>query len=316
MSAPSAPSGPAHLAVSVESWSPGWGSSLQGGDELVPTHGEVDVGCEVPAGRWEPRGAAGTPAERVVFVDGVRRVDAQLWVTDERGTRPGLAVSLAAGLVTCDGRAVVGPTRTRRGIVGQAPMPRLDVRGAVYDRMHVGGGDPETLLAGAQDRLGTLERTVAADAPDGDLLVVDGPLPGDHGLAHAVGYVKSHHMAYLPDEQAAVIGRLPPGRRSPLFVIQTSRSRYSWYLRLPGGRGHPWAGVVRCEASADLGVGEAAALADRVTASLPRFASQPHKDPRAPQNLYPIAGLERRLKRLLGDARLLERGLRSAVRAR
>ena len=50
----------------------------------------------------------------------------------------------------------------------------------------------------------------------------------------------------------------------------------------------------------------------RVTATLPRFASQEHKDPRAPQNLYPIAGLERALRRRLGDARLLYRSLREA----
>jgi hypothetical protein len=47
--------------------------------------------------------------------------------------------------------------------------------------------------------------------------------------------------------------------------------------------------------------------------TLPRFASEAHKDARAPQNLYPIAGLERHLKRLLGDPMLLERALRTAA---
>jgi hypothetical protein len=50
-----------------------------------------------------------------------------------------------------------------------------------------------------------------------------------------------------------------------------------------------------------------------VAATLPRFASQPHNDPRAPQNLHPIAGLERELKRRLGDPLLLERALRQAA---
>ena len=45
------------------------------------------------------------------------------------------------------------------------------------------------------------------------------------------------------------------------------------------------------------------------------FASEPHKDARAPQNLYPIAGLEQRLRHLLGDARLMERALRAASAA-
>ena len=50
--------------------------------------------------------------------------------------------------------------------------------------------------------------------------------------------------------------------------------------------------------------------------TLPRFASEPHKDGRAPQNLYPIAGLEGELRRRLGDPHLLERGLRSASAGR
>jgi hypothetical protein len=53
--------------------------------------------------------------------------------------------------------------------------------------------------------------------------------------------------------------------------------------------------------------------ADRTAALLPRFASRPHKDPRAPQNLYPIAGLERELRRRLGDAGVLYRALRAAA---
>jgi hypothetical protein len=50
-----------------------------------------------------------------------------------------------------------------------------------------------------------------------------------------------------------------------------------------------------------------------VSATLPRFASRPHREPRAPQNLYPIAGLEHRLRHLLGDSVLLERSLRLAA---
>ena len=57
------------------------------------------------------------------------------------------------------------------------------------------------------------------------------------------------------------------------------------------------------------------ALADLSQAMLPRFASAEYKDARAPQNLYPIAGLERELRRRLGDPRLLYRALRVAAAA-
>jgi len=68
------------------------------------------------------------------------------------------------------------------------------------------------------------------------------------------------------------------------------------------------------ECAAELPVGEAVALADLSAVTLPRFASAPYKDPRAPQNLVPIAGLERRLRALLGDGRLLHRTLVLASR--
>jgi hypothetical protein len=73
--------------------------------------------------------------------------------------------------------------------------------------------------------------------------------------------------------------------------------------------------VVRVEASADRTVVEASRLADLSAATLPRFASVPHKDPRAPQNLFPIGGLERELRRRLGDPAFVQRALRSAAAA-
>ena len=53
-------------------------------------------------------------------------------------------------------------------------------------------------------------------------------------------------------------------------------------------------------------------LAEISQLCLGRFASTEYKDGRAPQNLYPIAGLERELRRRLGDQQLLYRSLRGA----
>jgi hypothetical protein len=75
----------------------------------------------------------------------------------------------------------------------------------------------------------------------------------------------------------------------------------------------PWSGVVRLECSADLPCAEVIRLADVTTRLLPPWASSPHKDPRAPQNLVPIGGLERELRHRLGDTQLLYRSLRAAA---
>jgi hypothetical protein len=148
---------------------------------------------------------------------------------------------------------------------------------------------------------------------DDCLLIVDGPLK-DRLVDHAVGYVKTHHVAYLPPLVQEVVPALAAGERTPVFLIGDRFRRWSWYLRLPGDHGHGWAGVVRCEVGPDRSVADAAALADSCTVLLPRFASEAHKDERAPQNLYPIAGLERELRRRLGDPALLYRSLRAAAR--
>ena len=122
--------------------------------------------------------------------------------------------------------------------------------------------------------------------------------------------IKTHATAYLPPELHRLVGTLPePVARTPLFTIGGRGSRHSWYLRLPGGRDAPWSGVVRCECSAELSPRRCDRARRTVGATVPRYASEPHKDPRAPQNLYPVGGLERELRRRLGDPDLLYRAL-------
>jgi hypothetical protein len=67
------------------------------------------------------------------------------------------------------------------------------------------------------------------------------------------------------------------------------------------------------ECAADLPRSEVIRLADLSQACLGRFASAPDKDSRAPQNLYPIGGLEHELRHRLGDQRLLYRALSQAA---
>jgi len=280
----------------------------------------------MPAGRWRP--VDPDPAPRlpaaVLFLDGVRRVDARVWVHGN-GTEPapGIAASFAAGLVCCDGAARVVDVRLERGLFTTArdaagistPQARYPARIARASSL----GGPDQLSLALQQRLAEAELQLAqvfrARGPGADdLLVVDGPLRGRTHLDAAVGYIKTHHASYLPAAQAAVVGSLAAGQRTPVFTMGTSWQRNSWYLRLPGSPDVAWSGVVRIECSADLPPAEATALADLTARLLPPLASQPHKDPRAPQNLVPIGGLERELRRRLGDRQLLYRGLRAAAR--
>jgi hypothetical protein len=185
-----------------------------------------------------------------------------------------------------------------------------------------------TLSEALQRRLGDVEVRIAVAAraaiaghgvPEGgDLLVIDGPLRGRQHLPRALGYIKSHRTTYLPPDLNALVGTLAAGQRTPVFLAGTNWDRHTWYLRLPGAAGPaaaPWAGIVRIECSADLPASEVIGLAGLSQVCLGRFASAEYKDTRAPQNLYPIAGLERELRRRLGDQRLLYRALRLTAQA-
>ncbi|MFW6205345.1 MAG: hypothetical protein ACOC96_10250, partial [Actinomycetota bacterium] len=52
---------------------------------------------------------------------------------------------------------------------------------------------------------------------------------------------------------------------------------------------------------------------DAASSWLPRYASAPHRDKRAPVNLTPIGGLEGTLRRRLADSRLALRAVRDAI---
>jgi hypothetical protein len=314
----------------VDPWDPSYAAAADadGDGPGQPSSATLDPDVEVPAAEWAPVPYPADLAapDTVLLVDGVRRIDARVWTAEPDGSSyPGLAASYAAGVVRCHlrrGVAVLGPPMVERGLFTGSPSATEVGAGQVRYPVHrISRPDLPSLQQAVQGPLAALEVRAAAAARDelpdrADLLVVDGPLRGRAHLPRAIGYVKTHHRQYLPPELTAVVTGLPPGRRSPLFRLGTSWHRYSWYLRMPGGSGAPWSGLVRVECSGELAVPAAVALADLSVVTLPRFAATAYKDPRAPQNLVPIAGLEQRLRARLGDAALLHRSLTRAAARR
>ncbi len=314
---------------SVDSWDPGYGSSMEA-EELARSGAEVELEVEVPTEEWAPIDPSPvSPPDAVLFVDGVRRIDARVWIDDPAGTNSasiGLCASYAAGVVCCcDGRAHVVGTDVRRGVFTvAAEAADIPTSAGVYEAFSTTAKDDKPLAVVLssllQERLAETELKTAVDAREAiaghvgsDLLVVDGPLSGRTHLPRAVGFIKSHQTTYLPGELNAMVGRLAPHQRTPVFLMGTTWVRHSWYLRLPSVGGPPWSGVVRVEAAPHLERAEVAALANLTQSVLGRFASVEYKDSRAPQNLYPIAGLERDLRHRLGDQQFVYRALRVAA---
>lgn len=330
------------MRFSVDAWDPSYGVSLDLDEQLSQTEVRVDASVEVKTSGWrpiDPDPRCELPST-LLFVDGVRRVEARVWVEDETpGADPvgavsaGWCASYAAGVVCCCGPQahILPEPEVRRGLFTVVPKASdIATRAGIY-RAFVTQVKPDKPLAlvlnqAVQQHMSDTEGRVAVEArsrlarhpghaglAERDLLVVDGALRNSRYLPRALGYIKSHHIRYLKPEQNALVEALSPGQRTPVFRMLDSWAQHSWYLRLPGPATSPWAGIARIECAADLTLAQVQRLAAQSQACLGRFASEAYKDSRAPQNLYPIAGLERELRRRMGDSRLLYRALRMAA---
>src|SRR5437870_3005094 len=114
------------MRFAVETWAPEYGSPVGTEEQLAASQADVAVDVEVPADRWAPRDPAPTTrvAPCIAFTDGVRRVEAQVWLasaTDGEPARPGLCASYAAGAVRCNGRAELVASVVRRGLFTAMP---------------------------------------------------------------------------------------------------------------------------------------------------------------------------------------------------
>ena len=307
------------MKLRIDPWDPSYGASVEIETELEEVVG-LDLDVEVP-GPWQPISAL-EPEEGIccAFIDGVRRIDARLFAEDDDGEAPGLAGSWAVGAawslipprikdVRVGREVVLGGGLAYRGLEVRIGNHRLQ-----FSPRSVAGIGPLDPLRGLQNAMREAEADLAQGMLEGggaDLVVCDGPLsyvaPGP-----VVGMIKRQSRSYLDHERSAVIAALEVGERTPIFRLGEQRlERYSWYLRLAGRRpiDGSMAGVVRLEVAAVGGLEGAQTLAALAGASVPRFASESGRDPRAPQNLYPIGALEGQLHNRLGDATLIRRAL-------
>jgi hypothetical protein len=313
------------FTVRLDPWAAGYESGLQ----LLETDDEAvgAVDSAVETGDWRPlRPAPGPPLACIAFVDGVRRIEHRLLVESDRNTAFGLLGSFAVGATRVDDRARVVHERVERvaclggGIALQrleAPVPGGRVT-LGFEPHTTPDNSPVGPMLCLQNTMRRREAELAQSlcGEDGSLVFLDGPLTfaaeSDRPL---VGFVKRLLKQYLPPPQAGLLRRLGTGERTPMFLIEAQAPRYSWYLRLAEGRSidSTLAGVVRLETSGVLGLDKARDLADASARELPRFASTPERDPRAPQNLYPIGGLENALKHLLGDHLVVRRAIEARL---
>ncbi len=100
------------MRFTVDGWDPAYGASLELEDYLVESTAVVDVNVELPADRWQAIDPdVNCPApQALLFVDGVRRIEARVWIDENSGSNgqatqasAALCASYAAGVVCCSG---------------------------------------------------------------------------------------------------------------------------------------------------------------------------------------------------------------------
>lgn len=292
----------------------------------------VDLAAEVPADDWQPVSAAQAAAsfDTLIFIDGTRRMEARVHL-EQAGSlhaHGGLgATAVGAVLVRPDEPAEFSADLSigRWCFIGSGQLHAPVVLRAEgnwsadleFTPAQVAGSDPEAIMQALQNRMRLEEAYLAgrlAQAEPDALIICDGPLPlHEHG-ERLVGYIKTTTIQRLSGSQLQVARELRAGERTPIYRVGSGeRAHFEWVLRLRDPA--PWyyslAGTVRLQVAAgpaERSPGSfARQVADWSCSELPRFSSQAHQDPRAPQQLLPVRALEAELKRRLGSNLLVRR---------
>jgi hypothetical protein len=262
-------------------------------------------------------------------VDGVMRTDASAMVIEEERRALALFGSYATGAVVINSQVQITHDRVVRLFIAGSDWSGPDVTvpaGTGVSLCYQGRSASADTYDKLREALTTAMReseAQVAEALSGEdsLILADGNLTFLSGSSSVAGVIKTVHKMYLAPKRAAILERLQPGERTPLFRIVSGRKSegynvFTCYLRLarPQLIELPFAGLVRLEVKASLGAHKAVALLDQAAVKVFELASRAPKDPRAPQNLIPIGGLERHLRHRLGDPQLIRRGIEKALR--
>lgn len=306
----------------LDPWPAEYDAPVQFDDPDKPARIKVDPAVETPD--WIAITPDVCPPPAICyFVDGVRRVEARV-LGDENGSIVhGLFGSLASGFVcVAEGNARFGDIRVDRYLIS-ASKEALPQEIPIGDSKLAFSGyatidnSPVGMLAQLQSLMRESETGLAEQLAGPDACVfVDGLTYRKTSRFPVIGVIKRIVDPYLSGEKLALVESLRKGERTPMFSMEDEKNdRFSCFLRLvePRPVEHPFAGIVRIEIGAAVGLREATRWISTAAHLLPGFASTPVRDPRAPQNLLPTGALEHEMRRRLGDALLIRRAIEKSL---
>jgi hypothetical protein len=300
-------------------WEPDYGSS-----DLIDQEAAAPdtVDPTVETTDWRVITPEAVEAPELCFIDGVRNIDMHLVAEEGAQSAPAAFASLAVGSVHCRERSDIGEPVIRRrlilcgGLSGSPVTLRAGETSIEYEPVSVATSGPRDTIDRLQQEMltaeGELARRLASD--DGRVVCRDGPLTfyQEGGRSPVIGVVKRQVATYLDASLMKTVYAMQTGQRTPIFAFGNQAvDRYAWYARVatPAALEQALVGVVRCEVRTEWGLERAVELANLTANALPRYASDSARDPRAPQNLYPIGALEKELRHRLGDRKIIRRAL-------
>jgi len=305
----------------LEAWNPEYAlpERLEEGEGLegLKTHYEGDWVVRTP----QRQSASEWPV--VYLVDGRQRVDAQ--IADSRG-RQALLATVVAGAVVRDAAGIrpVGEPLKRHILLHSGDLEEPLPPGlSHYQPVEAKRADPASMRSRVTEEMRRLEASLV-NRLEGGVVIVDGQIyQGEESYTAAkrlLGYTKTQAAIYLSAAQQALLHELKPYQRTPIFqipgkAINRPLDVFSWYVRLPLKpvyTFYPSASLLRVETICPEPY-QASQLADLSVSLFCDMASSPAKDPRAPQNLIPIGGLEQWLGRHLGQAEVARRRIMQAL---
>lgn len=316
------------MRIALDPWGGDYGSQLNASDEVDNEETTAQVlGKQVEEGPWQPRSPNPPTLPQVTTViDGVMRVDAPAVVSDQERRFLAIFGSYAAGAVQVNHRVTIVEEQINRLFVVGGGYSGSDVSvhagngtkaPLVYRNVSSPASTPDELrrILMTEMRQSEVEIARKLSGPE-QLVLADGNLTFLSDSSSIVGVIKTIRRLYLSAKDSTILQDLKSGERTPLFHFSGSKNRrsfevYTCYLRLAEPRPieHHYAGLVRLEVRVGLGVSKAAELLDQAAVKVAALASRAPKDPRAPQNLIPVGGLERQLRHKLGDPKLVRRGI-------
>lgn len=326
------------LGITFDPWQPDYGTAFSSSEETeeeIARLTKVDTDVEVESAEWKPilPSFQRVPEDgATAFLDGIRRIEVRINYDRSGRLTFGAVGSFAVGAVALhenrvndvDGSLLSCNVRRLLLLAADPEMPgTFDLASSETARinlevMSIDGSDTMAPLVALQNEMRQSEGSLAHELSTDDrisLLIADGPLSLPLLSGHVVGYVKTIHAIYLPEELQPILFALKNGERTPLFHIGPKMkaadpvTRYSCYLRIhtPLPRHTALTGVVRLEVPGTLSLEEAIAVINEASAVIPKYSTPYGRDPRAPQNLLPLAALERQMRRRLGSQEIIRR---------